>query len=326
MHNYEAFTFGEPMPVLDMADILDFRECYLFDDYFEMPISAVALAKTLNANPHHRSALTMKRNLLVSSYKGHPLLSRQNFSKWVFDYLIFGNAYLEAVKNRKGHIIELRTSPAKYTRVRSDLGYVFVPTWNRRDRHYFDDDSVFHLLDPDINQELYGLPEYLAGLSSAWLNESATLFRRKYYANGSHAGFILYMTDAAQNNEDIDNLRNALQSAKGPGNFRNVFMYAPDGQKDGLQVIPIADVSAKDEFFNIKNTTRDDVLAAHRVYPQLIGVIPSNTGGFGSIESAAKVFARNEIQPLQERIKELNDWMGEEIIVFNDYELTPTDN
>jgi len=51
----------------------------------------------------------------------------------------------------------------------------------------------------------------------AWLNESATLFRRKYYLNGSHAGFILYMTNTAQNEADITNLRQALKDSKGPG-------------------------------------------------------------------------------------------------------------
>lgn len=29
----------------------------------------------------------------------------------------------------------------------------------------------------------------VSALQSAWLNEAATLFRRKYYKNGSHAGF-----------------------------------------------------------------------------------------------------------------------------------------
>jgi capsid portal protein len=48
----------------------------------------------------------------------------------------------------------------------------------------------FHLLEPDINQEIYGLPEYLSALNSTWLNESATLLRRCYFDNGSHAGFI----------------------------------------------------------------------------------------------------------------------------------------
>lgn len=43
----------------------------------------------------------------------------------------------------------------------------------------------------DLNQEIYGLPEYLSAIPSALLNEPATLFRRKYYMNGSHAGFIM---------------------------------------------------------------------------------------------------------------------------------------
>ena len=51
-------------------------------------------------------------------------------------------------------------------------------------------------MEPDINQEIYGLPGYLSAIPSAFAQRSATLFRRKYYINGSHAGFIMYMTDA----------------------------------------------------------------------------------------------------------------------------------
>lgn len=134
-------------------------------------------------------------------------------------------------------------------------------------------------MEPDINQEVYGLPEYLGALHAAWLNESATLFRRKYYENGSHAGFILYMTDPAQNEADVTAMRQALKDSKGPGNFHKLFMYAPNGKKDGIQLIPVSEVAAKDEFFNIMNVTRDDMLAAHRVPPQLLGVVPSNMGG-----------------------------------------------
>jgi len=74
---------------------------------------------------------------------------------------------------------------------------------------------VFQLTEPDI--DIYGLPEYLSAIQSALLNERAMLFRRKYYLNGSHAGFILYMTDSAQQEEDITDLRQALKDAKGPG-------------------------------------------------------------------------------------------------------------
>ncbi|MGW9285898.1 hypothetical protein ACWGSA_27730, partial [Streptomyces diastaticus] len=134
-----------------------------------------------------------------------------------------------------------------------------------------------------------------------------------------HAGFIMYMTDAAQNQEDVNNLRNAMKSAKGPGNFRNLFMYSPNGKKDGLQIIPLSEVAAKDEFLNIKNVSRDDMMAAHRVPPQMMGIMPNNVGGFGDVEKASLVFVRNELIPLQKRLMEVNVWLNEEVIVFNRY-------
>jgi PBSX family phage portal protein len=184
------------------------------------------------------------------------------------------------------------------------------------DPYQFEADNVFHLLEPDINQEIYGLPEYLSALNSAWLNESATLFRRKYYQNGSHAGFIMYMSDAAASQTDVDNIRNAMKGARGPGNFRNLFMYSPNGKKEGIQIIPLSEVAAKDEFWNIKNVTRDDQLHAHRVPPQLMCIVPDNAGGFGNVKEASEVFVRNELIPLQRRMQELNDWMGDEVITF----------
>lgn len=132
----------------------------------------------------------------------------------------------------------------------------------------------------------------------------------------------MYMTDAAQNQEDVNNLRNAMKSAKGPGNFRNLFMYSPNGKKDGLQIIPLSEVAAKDEFLNIKNVSRDDMMAAHRVPPQMMGIMPNNVGGFGDVEKAARVFVRNELQPLQKRMCELNEWIEEKVINFEAYQLS----
>lgn len=105
--------------------------------------------------------------------------------------------------------------------------------------HHFERDTVFQIRECDINQEIYGTPEYLADIQSALLNESATLFRRKYYNNGSHAGFILYLTDPQQSEDDVNNLRQALKDSKGPGNFRNLFLYSPSGKPDGIKLIPV---------------------------------------------------------------------------------------
>lgn len=261
--------------------------------------------------------------MVLSCFIPHPLLSRQTFSAWVLDYLVFGNAYLERIDAATRRPLRLAHSLSKYTRAGTTPGeYWFVN--DMTDDHRFAPGTIHHLREPDINQEVYGLPQYLASLQSAWLNESATLFRRRYYNNGSHAGFILYVSDPAQNQDDIDAMRDALKSSKGPGNFRNLFFYSPNGKKDGIQLIPISEVAARDNFLDIKNVSRDDVLAAHRVPPQLMGIVPGNTGGFGAVLPAAQVWSRNELSPLMDRLREVNDWLGIEVVRFNPYVVDTT--
>ena len=249
----------------------------------------------------------------------HPKLSREAFSAWVLDFLVFGNAYLEKRRALTGRVMHYEHALSRYTRRGKDKRYFYTP--NFAGEHEFAANSVFHLREFDINQEMYGLPEYLSALQAAMLNNSATMFRRRYYDNGSHAGFIMYLSDAAIGNTDVDKLREQLRRSKGPGNFRNLFVYSPNGKKDGIQLIPVSEVAAKDEFSSIKNQTRDDVLASLRIPPQLMGIVPQNAGGFGSIREAAQIFVANELGPIQSRMTQLNDWLGEEVVRFKPYEI-----
>ena len=318
----EAFTFGDPIPVLDRRELLDYVECVINDRWYEPPVSVDGLARTFRSAVHHSSPISVKCNILASTFIPHPLLSQQAFTRFAMDYLVFANAYLEKRTSRLGTTLKLEPSLAKYTRRGLDLDTYWYAHYGLNSEPYeFTKGSVFHLMEPDINQEIYGVPGYLSAIPSALLNESATLFRRKYYINGSHAGFIMYMTDPAQSQQDVDNIRSAMKSAKGPGNFRNLFMYSPNGKKDGIQIIPLSEVAAKDEFLNIKNVSRDDMLAVHRVPPQLMGIMPNNVGGFGDVEKASRVFVRNELIPLQKRFSQLNHWLNDEIIRFAPYNL-----
>jgi len=316
----ENFSFGEPTPVLDHRDILDYLECWKNGKWYEPPVNYSGLAKSFRASIHHSSAIYFKANILASTLEPTPIFSRETCQKMALDYQIFGQSYVERRNSLTGQPLVLHHAPAKYTRRGINEGqYFFVPSIGSE--HEFESGSILGLMQPDPNQEIYGMPEYLAALNSAWLNESATLFRRKYYLNGSHAGFVMYVTDPLHDASYVDGIRTALKESKGPGNFRNMFVYAPAGKKDGLQIIPISEVAAKDDFFNIKNVSRDDVLAAHRVPPQLLGLVPTNTGGFGTPIAAAQVFARNELEPLQAKFLAINDWLGKKAVKFKPYEI-----
>ena len=318
----QAFTFdlGDPEPVIGgRSALLEYAECLQSGDWYEPPVSLSALARLLRVGAHHESALRFKINVLASTFIPSTVLSAEAFSGFALDYMVLGNSYLERRRNRLGELLELRHALGKYTRRGIEPGRFFFVT-DLQSPHEFPRNDLFQLREPDIHQEIYGLPPYLGALQSAMLNESATLFRRRYYNNGSHAGFILYLTDAAQSQGDVDKMREQLTKAKGAGNFKNLFYYAPGGKKEGIQLIPIGEVAAKDDFLNIKNTSRDDVLAAHRVPPQLMGMLPNNVGGFGDVEKAAKVFARNEIAPLQARMAHaINTWAGTTVCSFKPY-------
>ncbi|CAJ0806754.1 hypothetical protein LMG18096_04847 [Ralstonia holmesii] len=97
------------------------------------------------------------------------------------------------------------------------------------------------------------------------------------------------------------------------------------GEQDQIPLLPVSEVAAKDEFWNIKNVTRDDQLAAHRVPPLLMGIIPSSTGGFGDVEKAALVFVRNEVKPLQDRLLAINDRLGDAVVRLAQYTLGGTE-
>ncbi|MBH9537880.1 phage portal protein [Novosphingopyxis sp. YJ-S2-01] len=311
-----AVEFGEPESVLNRrAAIMDMLECRWQGRWFNPPVPLDGLTRAFHASPHHESALRLKRNLLTSSFRPTRLLSRRAFSALALDFLVLGNGYLEELPNRIGGAARFEHTLGKYMRIGAEGSFFQVRGWQLE--HEFTPGSIAHVKMPCLDQEIYGIPEYLAALQSAFLNENATLFRRRYYLNGSHAGFILHL-DGQFEEKSVDGVRDALKGSRGVGNFRNMLLVS-NGEgtnKEKVKLIPIAEVAAKDEFLGIKNVTRDDVLAAHRVPHQLIGVVPGVTGGYGDTSKAVDAFIQLEILPLQDQLMDLNDALGATVVDF----------
>lgn len=322
----EAFTFGDDVSVIDGRSAWGYFDgLWRNADWYEPPVPFLGLAKSFQMSAHHRSAIGLKIKLLRRHFVPTRWLSAATHERLALDYLQMGNFFAERIDNLGGRVLRYDHSPALHTRVGVEEGRYF---WTRPGdfgsspygAHEFKRGSVCHVQEPDVLQEIYGLPEWLAALQSGLLNEAATLFRRRYYLNGAHAGFVFYLNEPTVTTKDADAIREKLKQAKGVGNFKNLFIHAPSGKKDGVQIIPIAEVAAKDEFAGIKNISRDDILAAHRTPPQLLGVVPQNNGGFGDVRSANDMFFINEVMPIQSKMRELNEHAGLEVVQYRAYE------
>jgi capsid portal protein len=124
----EAFTFGEP-PRLDRRDILDYVECINNGKWYEPPVKLLRAGEKPARRRAPQLPIYVKRNILTSTFIPHPLLSRQDFSRFVLDYLVFANGYLEKRMSVTGQLMKLETSPAKYTRRGVEDGvYWYVST------------------------------------------------------------------------------------------------------------------------------------------------------------------------------------------------------
>lgn len=321
----ESFSFGDDVSVLDGREAWGYFEgVYENGDWYEPPVPMRALAKSFRMNPQHQSAVIFKLQQLERHFIPSRWLDAVNHRALALDLLQMGNLYAEELPNLAGRPLAFKRSPALHTRVGVKPGtYYFVKPgiWGGAiNGHHEFKTRVHHIYDLDVEQEIYGMPEWLAALQSALLNESATLFRRRYYLNGGHAGYVFYVNDPSVTPEMAAAMSKQIKDSKGRNNFKNIFIHIPAANKDGIQIKPLAEVAAKDEFAGIKNVTIGDILTAHRIPPQLIGVIPTNNGGFGDIRSAADTFFRNEVGPLMSKMLRLNEMTGVQAVTYSEYQ------
>lgn len=288
-------SLGKPEPVLttgtNYTDVWYDNEA----EHWTLPIDRLALAQLVNLNAQHGGVLYARRNMVTASYGGGGL-THEELKAAVFDYLTFGDVAVLKLRNGWGEVIGLHPLPSLYTRQRKTGEFVVL---QQGEPMIYPPEDIIFLKQYDPQQGIYGLPDYISGIHSALLNGEATIFRRRYYHNGAHTGGIIYSTDPNMTDEVEEEIIGKLEQSKGIGNFSTMFVNIPKGDPEGIKFIPIGDISAKDEFQNVKSISAQDVLTAHRFPAGLAGIIPTNGSVMGDIEKAEKTYSKAEVLPLQ---------------------------
>ena len=317
------FGFGDPEPVLLRNEWLDSLGIYLIPtgEYYLPPVDFIALAKIVNANPYHGPLLHFKKNQITLWYQPSPILGYHDLHKAALDYLVLGNCFFKKYQNGFGTITRLEhLSALNMRRLKADDSYCQLQPYNAPQPYIeFEQGEILHLGEYDLRQHIYGLPQYLGGVQSVLLSEASTLFRRKYFINGSHMGYIMVTSNAGINEDTAKMIEEKVRRGKGVGNFRNMFINIPKTtDREPVKIIPVGDKGTKDEFETIKNVTEGEACAMHRVPPVLASITPSNTGGFGDVEKARRVYHDQEVIPLQRDFLRINQKIGRQAVIFTE--------
>lgn len=234
------------------------------------------------------------------------------------DFLWSGNCYAQFEHSITGKLLRVRHAPALYVRrKRHPQEYVWLK--NGIVDKEFTRGAIAHLKRYDPKQEVYGMPAYLSAMNHAFLNKSSVVIRRKYTDNGGHMGYILYLRSKDIEDEAVADIEDAIYDTS--GDVGNLLVHDPSGEDADLKLLKLSEISKEDNFFDTQNATRDGVMAIHRVPVEVMGVIPSNVGGFGDPVKAVTVFARNEITYLQTKLAMINVITGMELLTFHKYKI-----
>ena len=297
--------------------------CYWNGHYYETPVPRTELARSLDVMPHHDSAMEAKINVLMSTIEptDEKILSADAIERMAWDYLIYGDYFAHANTNRLGglshyeHLPSLHTRRAKKTFVGLDNGSIDTK---------YKAENVLHSIRYDGRQDMYGRPGYMAALLSIFLGQASTKFRYHYVKNRSNTGFLMYLSGQVDD-KVIDEIEDALAGGD-DDQFGNVVIHDAAGgsganTSEKIKLIPISDSKNKDDYPEVQQVALETVLAAHRWPPQLMGIVPKNAAGFGSVAEAAQVAFVNEILPLHRKLNAINQHAGRELIKFNRYDL-----
>lgn len=290
-------VFSLPEQVMPDMWLTDYDSLFYndMDGYWEPPVDRHLLANLTRRNAQHGGIVVSRANMAAGRYISGGM-SAQQVQAAFLNLVQFGDVALLKIRNGFKQPVRLFPLPSYRTRAAGDGGAVVLER-NNQVRKYKARDIIW-IKQYDPVQQVYGCPDYLGGLQATLLNEDATLFRRKYYINGAHMGFIMYATDPNLDPEVEDDIKEKIQDSKGVGNFRSLFVNIPNGKEKGLQIIPVGNFESKDEFMNVKNVSAQDVLNAHRFPPGLSGIIPSNTAGLGDPTKYDAMYFKNETKPL----------------------------
>ena len=252
-------------------DLLDNMYCADNGRYYETPVDWYGLARQFGYASWHQSALYFKRNVLSGCFIPRKLLSAGRSVPLRRTGLCSAAGTAEMRKNRLNGPLGFRHSLAKYTRQGSDLDtYWFI-------RAGLPGSPVHPRLGMPRHQPGHkpGITACRSISPACCLPTCRTLLTSSASSTMTtdRAGCIVYVNSAMADQESLDKLKKTLTDTRRGGAFKTSCCMRRWWQRLGADHLPFSQITAKDEFVGVKTSTRADMLAAHRVPPQLMGVI-----------------------------------------------------
>lgn len=237
------------------------------------------------------------------------------------DYEALGNGYLEVVPNVKNEPAEFEHIPATETWIRLDgLGYVqskageysHFRAWGVDKSHYeglpsndplavgTEATSIIHFSRYSPWSPFYGLPAVLPAWSAICLMTLVAEYNLTFFQNNAIPDYaVVFEGDVADNAADV--IRDYFKRHLKGQAHKTLVLETPTGAK--VRFEKLTDSSAREGSFRLLRTDcRDEILQAHGVPPQKVGIVETGKLGGNLSSEQIREYQLSIIGPGQEEM------------------------
>ncbi len=245
-----------------------------------------------------------------SSYSGTAFLS--SVYNFCLDREIFGNAFLEIVRNNEGEVSGFYHIPARHCRLARDGGEIKLIQEIEGEKTEFaffgrgeGKQSEFIMLKSYHPKSVfYGVPDYIAAIASIVLDRSAVKFNIKRFDNNMVLEHIITVVGAsfgAGARKDIKDF--FTNNFSGLDNAGKSLLLEVDGRNRSDVSIDVHKVSSEikeGSYLELRKEIKEEIIAAHGVPPRLVGIAsPGQLGGTAEVKEQLRMFRDIVIKPRQ---------------------------
>lgn len=238
------------------------------------------------------------------------------------DLLIYGNAFVQVIRNKAGGIGELYNLNPKYVRCskKNDLFYYsedFAKKYNRSSKIVVYPKFIYEATDiatsvimlKTENDKTYGLPQYIASLKDCEVERALSEFNLSQLENGFYGSYVFNFSNGIPTDEmkaEIE--REVTEKFCGVSNAGRILLNFSNGKDNGVTLQKMDVVNYAEKYDTTANRASKKIYESFGASPVIFGV-EKETTGFNSedYEQAFKLYNRVRVSPIQKKIVTMLD-------------------
>lgn len=239
--------------------------------------------------------------------------------KCAYDLKIFGGFYLNIIRSKYStKIAHIYHIPFQNVRAKAEngkiTGYYYSWEWHKiRNKKKFIPKSNFNLLQENSilpvfsytpGQRFYPKPDYNGSIRYIELDTEISNFHLNNIKNGMTSSFWINFNNGIPSQEEAIVVRRKLEKEMtGGDNAGQMVVTFSDGVDTAPSITPLTAPNNDKMFVEIANQTLQNIIVAHRVSPNLIGVMVAGKLGSDNPIENYEVLNKTVIQPYQTMIE-----------------------